>query len=198
MSPGTCYFLTQRTSKGCQEHCFLGWLYFSCPSGLKARCQTSGNSTPPFTPFPARDYTADFLNFPPSPYPRANAFWICNFPSINSITWQVTYLASVFPKRRESSCSRAEGVQRIEVRGSVGILPQDFGKNNIADLQETDCSFCSLKIELVLRSPTLKAERSVSTGKKEQLRAVRRKGSWRRSHKRSAAAREMQGSHGSP
>lgn len=198
MSPGTCYFLTQRTSKGCQEHCFLGWLYFSCPSGLKARCQTSGNSTPPFTSFPARDYTADFLNFPPSPYPRANAFWICNFPSINRITWQVTYLASVFPKRRESTCSRAEGVQRIEVGGSVGILPQDFGKNNIADLQETDCSFCSLKIELVLRSPTLKAERSVSTGKKEQLRAVKRKGSWRRSHKRSAAAREMQGSHGSP
>lgn len=193
------YFLTQRTSKGCPEHCFLGWLYFSCPEALKARCQTSGNSTPPFTPFPARDYTADFLNFPPSPYPRANAFWICNFPSINRIAWQVLYLASVFPKRRESTCSRAEGVQRTEVGGLVGILPQDFGKNNIADLQKTDCSFCSLKFDLVLKSPTIKAERSVSTGKMEQLRAaVRRKGSWRKSHKRSAAAQEMQGSYGRP
>lgn len=81
----------------------------------------------------------------------------------------------------------------------MGILPQDFGKNNIAGLQETDCSFCSLKFELVLKSPTIKAERSVSTGKMEQLRAaVRSKGSWRKSHKRSAAAREMQGSRGRP
>lgn len=56
----------------------------SCSEGFKTHCQPCGKSTPPFTPFPVKDYTADFVNFPSRLYPRANEFWIYNFPSIST------------------------------------------------------------------------------------------------------------------
>lgn len=117
----------------------LPWVAILFLSRRLQSTQTSGKSTPPFTPFPARVYTTDFLN---SPTQEQMSFRFVSFP-LTELHDKLIDTASVFPKRGESTCSMAKGVQRTADAISGNPLTRlgpriVYSEHNIANLQDID------------------------------------------------------------
>lgn len=73
------YFLTQWTSKGCQERCFLGWLYFSCPEASKHTVKLLVNPLHPSHPFLQGITQQISLTFLPAPTQKQMRFGFVTF-----------------------------------------------------------------------------------------------------------------------
>lgn len=95
------YFLTQWTSKGCQEGCFLGWLYFSCPEASKHTVKLLVKPLHPSHPFLRGIRQQISLTFLPAPTQKQMRFGFVTFLLSTELHGKLRIWSQYFQRERK-------------------------------------------------------------------------------------------------